>query len=201
MIKLPSLAPLGPTWLKQRKILRETATELYGGVVTQARNPVFYAEMGIPDTLEGRYEMVALHLALVLERLRREGDAGVALSRATIETFVADMDGSMRELGVGDLTVPKKVKSAAAGLYARADAYRQALLQEEGAGAGVAGALDAVIARFALGDATAAGRAAGLARYYRAQTAALARLGATEVLAGRMPMPAPASAIGGGTTT
>lgn len=194
MIKLPGL-----TWLQQRTALRETASELYGSVVTQARNPVFYADMGIPDTLEGRYEMVVMHLSLVLERLRTVGGEGIALSRETIETFVADMDGSMRELGVGDLTVPKKVKNAAAGLYARADAYRQALIQE-GAGAGATGALDAAIARFALGDETAAGRAADLARYYRGVTASLAGRDVADVLAGRLPMPAPASLVQGGTT-
>ncbi len=54
-------------WLKQRAQRQETATDLYGGVVAQAREAAFYAEMGVPDTLEGRYEMVALHLALVLD--------------------------------------------------------------------------------------------------------------------------------------
>ncbi len=186
MIRLP-----GMDWLKQRASLRETATELYGNVVTQARNPVFYAEMGIPDTLEGRYEMVAMHLALVLERLRAEGEAGKALSRETIETFVADMDGSMRELGVGDLKVPKKVKSAAAGLYARADAFRQALSNE--ANGSAACALDAAIARFTLGTDGGDVRAAGFASYYRSATAALAGIGSAEALAGRLPIAAPES--------
>lgn len=193
MIKLPGL-----DWLKQRASLRETATDLYGNVVTQARNPVFYAEMGIPDTLEGRYEMVAMHLALVLERLRTEGEAGIALSRETIETFIADMDGSMRELGVGDLTVPKKVKSAAAGLYARADAFRQGLLKDAGSPGG--GALDAAIARYTFGAEAGDDRAAGFAAYYRAASAALARLDTADVLAGRLPIPAPGRARQGGTT-
>lgn len=198
MIKLP-----GRNWLKQRAALRETASDLYGNVVTQARNPVFYAEMGIPDTLEGRYEMVVLHLALVLERLRAEGEAGTALSRETIETFVADMDGSMRELGVGDLTVPKKVKSAAAGLYARADAFRQALARDAAAGdAAVAGggALEAAIARFTLGTDKPDSRAAAFARYYRTAAAALAAIEPAGVLAGRLKMPAPGSIPQGGET-
>lgn len=193
MIKLP-----GMDWLKTRASRRETATDLYGNVVTLARNPVFYAEMGIPDTLEGRYEMVVMHLALVLERLRVEGDEGIALSRETIETFVADMDGSMRELGVGDLTVPKKVKSAAAGLYARADAFRRALMQE--AADARTGALDRAVARFAFGAEDAHTRAARLANHYRAVTATLAHLPSSEVLAGRLPIPAFAPARPGGTT-
>ena len=77
---------------------QETATELYGAVVARAREPLFYAQMGVPDTPEGRYEMVALHLVLALERLRAEGEAGIALSRETIETFIADMVGSMRDV-------------------------------------------------------------------------------------------------------
>ena len=80
------------TWLKERAARRETASELYGVVVARAREPLFYRDWGVPDTPEGRYEMVALHLVLVLERLRVEGAAGLPLSRETIEAFLADMD-------------------------------------------------------------------------------------------------------------
>lgn len=175
------------SWLRTRAARRERAADLYGAVVAQARAPAFYATLDIPDTPEGRYEMVVLHLVLVLERLRADGEAGKAPSRELIETFVADMDGSMREMGIGDLTVPKKVKGAAAGLYGRAEALRA------GMAAGAApGGLEAAITRLTLGreDGAADARAAPLARYYRAAAAALAGQSAADVLAGRLAFPA-----------
>lgn len=172
------------SWLKHRSALKSTAADLYGAVVARARSPEFYAAMGIPDTPEGRYEMVALHLLLALERLRAEGEQGVALSRTLIETFIADMDGSMREMGVGDLTVPKKVKAAAAGLYGRAEAIRGALAPDA-----EAGALEAAICRFTLNAGPGDPRASGFARYIRAQSAGLSALPADAVLAGRIDFP------------
>lgn len=113
-------------WLAKRADVARKAENLYGAVVAQARQPAFYADFDMPDTLEGRYEMIVLHIFLVLERLRQAMPEDTKLARALIERFVTDMDDCMREIGVGDLTVPKKVKQAAAGLYKRADAYRSA---------------------------------------------------------------------------
>ncbi|MFM1813862.1 MAG: hypothetical protein RLZ98_557 [Pseudomonadota bacterium] len=105
----------------------DTATKLYGRVVAQAREPGLYAVLGLPDTPEGRYEAIVLHLVFVGSRLSRLGSDGHALARAVNECFVTDMDDSLREMGVGDLTVPKKVKRAAAGLYERSGSYLSAL--------------------------------------------------------------------------
>ncbi|MFA5901311.1 MAG: ubiquinol-cytochrome C chaperone family protein [Hyphomicrobium sp.] len=107
--------------------MRRKAGEIYGAVVTQARCVDFYAVLGVPDTPTGRYEMVTLHLFLVLERLRAHAGTASPLSRLLVEAFVADMDDSLRELGTGDLAVPKKVRRAASGLYERSMAYREAL--------------------------------------------------------------------------
>ena len=117
-------------WLRQRAETSRKAEELYGSVVAAARQPDFYGALGVPDTPEGRFELVALHLFLALEGLRGKGAAAEALARRTIETFVIDMDDCMREMGVGDLTVPKKVKRAAAGFYERASIYRQDLIED-----------------------------------------------------------------------
>lgn len=171
------------TWFRRQRRLSETATELYGAVVARAREPHFYAVLGIPDTPEGRYEMIVMHLVQVLERLRAEGPGGVGLSRALIETFVADMDGAMREMGVGDLSVPKKVKSAAAGLYARADAFRQGVEGPDRA------ALGRAIGRLTLVAAEDDPRAAALAEYYRATWSAVRTLPASEVMDGRLAFP------------
>src|SRR3990170_2959830 len=107
-------------WLTERSQSRRTAGELYGRVVAEARQPMFYVELGVPDTPEGRYEVVVLGLFLILERLRVERGAGEKLSQQLLEAFVTDMDDCMREMGVGDLTVAKRVKRAAAGFYERA---------------------------------------------------------------------------------
>jgi cytochrome b pre-mRNA-processing protein 3 len=114
-------------WLLQHTKLRASARELYGRVVTRAREPTFYAEWGVADTTEGRFEMVALHLVLALDRLACEGKAGRRLARALTEAFVTDMDDAMRELGIADLTVPRKVKRAAAALFDRYHDYGDAL--------------------------------------------------------------------------
>ena len=116
-------------WLTQRADTSRKAKELYGSVVTAARQPAFYESLGVPDTPEGRFELVALHLFLALEALRGKGPAAEGLVRRTIEAFVIDMDDCMREMGVGDLTVPKKVKRAAAAFYERAASYRRGLAE------------------------------------------------------------------------
>ena len=117
------------TWLTKRSDKRRKAGELYGAVVAQARNPAFYRALGVADTPEGRYELIALHLVLALERLGQADVADEEMRRETLEAFVTDMDDAMREMGVGDVTVPKKVKKAAGGVYARGVAYRKALAE------------------------------------------------------------------------
>src|SRR5918996_4335575 len=98
---------------------RHHAEQLYRAVVNQARRAVWYRDLGVPDTPEGRFEMIALHVALVLRRLRREGLAGQALGQQLFDVMFVDLDGSLRELGVSDLSVGKYVKRLAGNLYAR----------------------------------------------------------------------------------
>ncbi len=115
------------SWINDRRSHQRTAEHLYGAVVAQARQPSFFTHLGVPDTLEGRYEMIVLNLFLVLDRLRGEDEPAQSISRRLTERFVTDMDDCMRELGVGDLKVPKKVKRAAAGLYDRIQDYHNAM--------------------------------------------------------------------------
>jgi len=114
-------------WFAARASNTRKAKQLYGAVVAAARQSEFYRDYGVPDTLNGRYEMIVLTLFQVLERLRAEGELAKETSRLTLEAFFTDMDDCMREIGVGDLSVPKKVKKAAAGFYERTKAYRAAL--------------------------------------------------------------------------
>ncbi len=120
-------------WLKTRSEDRCKARELYGAIVTGARQPAFYSGCGVEDTPEGRYEMIAVHLFLVIERLKGAGPQADRIAQRVMETFVTDMDDSMREMGVGDLSVGKKVKRSAAGLYERFRAYRTAMTQSRAA--------------------------------------------------------------------
>lgn len=106
---------------------RQAAEQLYHAVVKQARRPVWYRELGVPDTPEGRFEMIALHAALVVRRLRREGVAGQALGQQLFDAMFVDLDGSLRELGVSDLSVGTYVKRLAGNFYARLAALDEGL--------------------------------------------------------------------------
>ena len=114
-------------WLKTNRDRRHVARSLYGSSVTQARASVLYSDWGVPDTLQGRFEMIVLHLALVLRRLAAEGEPARPLAQELTETFIVDMDNSMRELTFSDLRVPKEIKRATAALIDRHMAYLAAL--------------------------------------------------------------------------
>jgi cytochrome b pre-mRNA-processing protein 3 len=109
--------------LLQRK--PKPSEALYEQIVAAARRPYFYAELGVPDTVEGRFDMIALHMFLALNRLKGEADR--QLSQDLVDVFFADMDRSLREMGVGDLTVGKKVRKIAESFYGRMDAYRNSM--------------------------------------------------------------------------
>lgn len=103
------------------------ATALHRAIVAQSRQPGFYAALGVPDTLEGRYEVIALHGAAVMTRLSNEGEAAEALNQALFDAIFIAIDDSLREMGVGDLKVGKRVKDMAQALHGRAVAFEQAL--------------------------------------------------------------------------
>ena len=92
-------------WFAGRNRSTATALQLYGSSVAQARRPAFYRDGCVADSFSGRFELVALHVALVLRRLIAEGDAGKELGRAVVERMFAGLDDDMREIGVGDIPV------------------------------------------------------------------------------------------------
>lgn len=104
-----------------------TPYALYGALVAQARSPEFYLHTGVPDTVEGRFEMVALHVFLVLRRLKAGGERGKALGQEVFDILFDDMDQTLREMGVGDLSVGKKIKALASSFYGRIQAYSEGL--------------------------------------------------------------------------
>lgn len=105
--------------------------QLYSKIVDQARTPAFYLEYGVADTVDGRFDMILLHLFLILQRLEEEGEGQAKLQRQLQEAFVADMDRSLREMGVGDMSVGKQVKKMSVAWFGRAEAYRKALQLED----------------------------------------------------------------------
>jgi cytochrome b pre-mRNA-processing protein 3 len=111
---------------KPRIPSRGTIEAIYGTIVTQAREPLFYRDLGVPDTVNGRFDLLVLHLWMVLRRMNST-EGGVGLSQMLFDRFCDDMDGNLREMGVGDLTVPKRMQAFGEAFYGRAAAYDLAL--------------------------------------------------------------------------
>lgn len=106
---------------------KKVAGLLYEAVVKGARQPRLYAEFGVPDTVNGRFEMMVLHGFLIMRRLRGEGAEGAEVAQALFDVLFADMDDALRVMGVGDLGVGKRVRKMAEAFYGRAGAYDDAL--------------------------------------------------------------------------
>lgn len=109
-------------WFTNRRQLRQTAHKLYGSIVAQAREPWFYRQLNVPDTLECRFEILVLHVYVVLDRLQSDEECE-PLAQALVDGFFHDMDVIHRELGVADLKVPKKMHGTAGVFYERLDNY------------------------------------------------------------------------------
>jgi cytochrome b pre-mRNA-processing protein 3 len=113
--------------LFRKKTPPEPVFAVYRAIVAQSRRPVFYAEWQVPDTVTGRFDMISLHLALLFRRLR-SGDPKVReFSQAVFDLFFKDMDRSLREMGAGDLAVPKKVQKMGSLFYGLLSAINDAL--------------------------------------------------------------------------
>lgn len=102
------------------------ARALYAGVVNQARTPDLYAALGAPDTVEGRFELYTLHVMLLLDRLRGQGEPAQETSQALFDAYVQALDDALREMGVGDLAVGKKMRKLGEAFYGRAKSYEAA---------------------------------------------------------------------------
>jgi cytochrome b pre-mRNA-processing protein 3 len=172
-------------WLRDRVRTQRIGRAFYDSIVAQSRAEPFYRELGVPDTMEGRFELIVLHTHLVLERLRPEGDIGQALSRALIEAFVADVDANMREIGIADLGVPRRVKRAAAALFERARAYAAAQ-----PASGTPDALQGALVEHIYGGVcTNPNLPLQMARYVRQAVASLDQQPSSALLEGRVAFP------------
>ncbi len=138
-----------------------TIDRLYGTIVAQARSPAFYRGYGVPDTVDARMDMIVLHLVLVLRRLR-VGQSPGPVGQGLFDRFCQDMDDNFREMGVGDLAVPKRMRRVAEAFYGRAKVYEAALSSSDAA------PLEAAVARNVFGQAEAPLGARRLAAYMQA---------------------------------
>jgi cytochrome b pre-mRNA-processing protein 3 len=172
--------------LFRRNSRDDSIATLYGAIVAQARMEAFYRQHGVPDTANGRLEMIVLHTVLVLSRLEAEGASARPLGQALFDHFCSDMDANLREMGVGDMAVPRKMKAIAEAFYGRKRAYEAAL-----AVPGLA-ELAAALARnvHAGSEADRAG-AERLAAYMREAVRTLAAIDGAALLRGAVAFPDP----------
>jgi cytochrome b pre-mRNA-processing protein 3 len=158
---------------------REAAAPLYRAVVARGRDPSWYREGRVPDTVDGRFDMIAAILALVLIRLEADGEAGRIPSVLLTEAFVDDMDASLRQIGIGDYVVGKHVGRMMGALGGRLGAFRDA-----GAGDG----LDAAVRRNIFHDAPPSDEAlAFVTQGLSAFAAALPAADLETLLTGKLP--------------
>ena len=179
--------PAAPTWrdrllgpFRRGRARREAAQRLYGALVEQARQPVYYAAWGVPDSRDGRLGLVGLHAILLMRRLRTLGQDGQELAQALFDVMFVDVDQHLREWGVGDLSVGKHVKKLAQSFLGQAAAFDEPLTQADRAA--VADLLRRnVYTEGGEPDPVAIGR---LADYLLAQERALARQDGAALIAG-----------------
>lgn len=157
-----------------------TASALYASAVAQARQPTLYADLGAPDTVEGRFELYTLHVMLLLDRFRRQGPRASETSQALFDVYLKALDSALREMGVGDLSVGKRMRKLGEAFYGRAKSYEAAFaaLPDEAP-------LEALLGRTVYAEAADA-PVARLARYVLDQKEALARADLEGLLAGNV---------------
>jgi cytochrome b pre-mRNA-processing protein 3 len=163
---------------------------LYGVIVAQARAPAFYQSYGVPDTVNGRFEMIVLHLVLLLQRLELRQDPVRDIGQGVFDRFCHDMDANLREMGVGDLSVPRKMRGLGEAFYGRQQVYLAALALPE------PGPLAAALARNVYGAADAHAAAARLATYVCLAVDQLAVQDTAALRRGQVVFPDPAHAAG-----
>jgi len=175
--------------LFRRNARQNTISTLYGTIVAQARLPCFYREFGVPDTLNGRFDLLVLLLATVLDRLAKDPVLR-ELGQALFDRFCQDMDQNLREMGVGDLAVPKEMRRIGEAFYGRAEAYRGAqAAANEGALA------ETLVRNIYGGTAPAPGAAARLAAYIGEAIRQLGEQEPSGFLTGRILLPNPIAVV------
>ncbi len=170
------------------------AATVYAAAVKAARNRVFYAQLGVPDTLDGRFEVLSILLHAVARRLVHGSDPDTAFSRRIAEHFVVDMDSNLRDMGVSDVRVAKKMKTLYGAYGGRIAAYDIAL-------ASGGDALEKAVARNVFAHGGPTGAAAALAAYIRGAQTMLAGIPTANIGEGKIAFPDPAAFLPAAATT
>lgn len=118
-------------FLKKKNPYADAALDIYGQLVTRAKARIFYDGYGVPDTLDGRFDMVLLHCFLIINRLVDEGQAGRDFNQALFDATFASMDQTLREMGIGDMGVPKRMRRMMQSFNGRMHAYAEAVKSGE----------------------------------------------------------------------
>jgi cytochrome b pre-mRNA-processing protein 3 len=118
-------------WFAGRAARKEAAERIYDAIVAQSRNPAFYIRCNVPDTLSGRFDMLVIHMFVVLQILKLGGREGQLLAQEIVEAFIREMDTMVRDLGVSDRNVPKEVRKIAQLFYGQLLAYSTALQRDD----------------------------------------------------------------------
>lgn len=164
--------------------MRDEGRRLYETLAAQARLPVFYADLGVPDSIDGRFEMLCVHAHAIFHRLRGRGAQADQLGQATYDAMFAGLDAALREMGVADLGVGRRIKIMTHALNGRIQAYDAALASAD------AGELPAALRRNAYGTASPQdAQVAALAAYQRTLRASLAGADDAGLLVGAVPFP------------
>lgn len=172
--------------LFRQRPAKASGARLFAAAVAQARRPAFYADLGVPDEIDSRFELYVVHVVLIQQRLSGHGPEAAEAAQALFDAFVASLDDALRELGVGDLSVSKKMRRLGEALFGRAAAYRdlfKASPDREG--------IKALIARTVFSDEAALDRAAPLADYVMRAQAVLAPQPLDTLLKGEVVWPEP----------
>lgn len=167
--------------------LRAEAARSYATLAAQARQPRFYSDLGVPDSIDGRFEMLCVHAHALFHRLRGQGEKADHFAQAVYDAMFSDLDGCLREMGVADLGVGRRIKIMTEALKGRIHAYDAALAERGAAGEE---ALCAAIRRNVFGTVTpGAAQVAAMAGYMRALNATLADCALADLLTGQVRLP------------
>ncbi len=169
--------------LKKKNIHENAARGVYAGLLERTRQPAFYAVRGVPDTFDGRFDLLLFHLFLVIRRMKEEGAEGAAFGQAVFDAAFADMDQTLREMGIGDMGVPKHMRRMMKAFNGRMQAYDESF--DDAAG------FKAALRRNLFGAApqTPLESVEVMAKYARSCAAALAGISLTDIAENRMVLP------------
>jgi len=181
---------LGRLWSRGDVGQARAGSALYAAAVAAAREPVFYLARGVPDTLDGRFDLISLHAFLLIHRLQDAPAPGPNLAQAVFDAMFADMDSNLREIGVSDLSVGKRMRAMWEAFHGRAKVYAAAVATGDRA------ALEAALARNVWRGSAPEGSAGWLAAVVLAQAACLAGQSLADLASGKVSLLSASETLG-----